>query len=208
MGGFWSHRTNYILLAIYHNTRDVGLYTVSLAIPNLIANIPNQISLVLYPYISAIENKQDAIDLTSVIVKVSALVVFILYIPIFFWGEQILILIYGQDYSGLHLPLKLLFAAMFMDGIGSLLFNHFAGRGKPVYGSYKFLISIIFLIVGGILFIPQFGVSGAALGKLISALSASIFIIYLFSRDHSLSNIILINSIDIRIIKKILRKEL
>jgi len=208
MGGFWSHRANYLMLELFRNTKEVGLYTVALAIPNLIANIPNQISLILYPYISAFKEKRDAVNLTSVIVKTSAIAVLLIYLPIIFWGDRIIVLIYGNDYAGLHLPLKILFAAMFLDGIGSLLFNHFAGRGKPIYGSYKFTISISFLVLGGILLIPRYGITGAAFSKLISAGFASAFIAFLFIKENGFINTFMIRSADIALFKKILRQEI
>ncbi len=208
MGGFWSHRVNYLFLELYHSSADIGFYSVALAIPNLIANIPNQISLVLYPYISAIKEKGRAIELTSVILKVSVVLILILFLPILFQGDKIIVMIYGEEYGGLFVPLLILFAAMALDGVGSLLFNHFAGQGKPIFGSYKFLISISMLILGGFLLVPQYGVEGAALSKMISAACATMFIVYLFSREHGIKNIILIRANDLQILKKILKQEI
>jgi O-antigen/teichoic acid export membrane protein len=208
MGGFWSHRLNYLFLELFHSTNDIGLYTVALAIPNLIANIPNQISLVLYPYISAIKKKGDAVELTSVILKVSIVIILISSFPIIFYGDTIIQKFYGEEYSGLYAPLLILFAAMAFDGIGSLLFNYFAGRGKPILGSYKFIISISALLLGGFLIIPQFGIEGAALSKCLSAFSASLFMLYLFIRENGLLNSILIRMKDIHLLKQILRQEI
>ena len=208
MGGFWSHRSNYLLLELFHTTKDVGMYTVALAIPNLISNIPNQISLILYPYISALKEKQAAINLTSLIVKISTIISLLLYIPILIWGSEIITFIYGEQYGGLNLPLKILFVAMILDGIGSLIFNHFAGQGKPIYGSYKFIISISVLVIGGFFIIPQFGVSGAAFSKLISAFCASTFIVFLFVRENSILNTFFIRALDIKLFKQIIRQEI
>ena len=97
---------------------------------------------------------------------------------------------------------------MILDGIGSLIFNHFAGQGKPIYGSYKFIISISVLVIGGFFIIPQFGVSGAAFSKLISAFCASTFIVFLFVRENSILNTFFIRALDIKLFKQIIRQEI
>jgi O-antigen/teichoic acid export membrane protein len=208
MGGFWNHRSNFLFLQFFHTTKDVGMYTIALAIPNLIANIPSQISLILYPYISALKDNQTAINLTSVIVKISTLISLLLYIPIIIWGSEIITFIYGEQYKGLNLSLNILFAAMIFDGIVSLLFNHFGGKGKPIYGIYMSIISITVIVMTGFLLVPQFGVSGTAMVRLIAAFCASIFFIYLFVRQNGIINTFLIRSRDIRIFKQIINQKI
>lgn len=186
MGGFWSQRLNILLIEIYTNVHVVGLYTVALAFPNLIANIPNQVALILYPYVSGLDEKTNKKEFTSLVVKASLMLTLLIALPLLFFGDYLILLVYGDKFVGLQLPLTFLLFAMIFEGIGSLIFNYFAGIGKPIYGSYQFLVSIGFLLIFGIILIPSMGIVGAAISKMIAGVASASFLIYLFVKNGSL----------------------
>lgn len=207
MGGFWSGRLNILLIELYATVSTVGFYTVALAFPNLIANIPNQIGLILYPYVSGESDEKFNYAFTSLIVKLSLIVILIIAAPLWFFGNEIILFIYGAQFTGLHVALNYLLAAMILEGTGNLIFNHFAGLGKPIYGTYQFIISISFSLVFGLMLIPEFGLKGAAISKLIAAFASVIFIVFKFSRNYSILKLFTPTKQDLIIFKKVLSKE-
>lgn len=206
MGGFWSGRLNILLIELHATVSTVGFYTVALAFPNLIANIPNQIGLILYPYVSGESDEKFNYAFTSLIVKLSLIVTLIIAAPLWFFGNEIILCIYGAQFTGLNVSLNYLVAAMILEGTGNLIFNHFAGLGKPIYGTYQFIISISFSLVFGFILIPKFGIEGAAMSKFIAAFASMIFIVFKFSRKHSILKLFMPTKQDLIIFKKVLSK--
>tara|TARA_R110002072_G_scaffold177378_8_gene333294 strand:+ start:1872 stop:3167 length:1296 start_codon:yes stop_codon:yes gene_type:complete len=206
MGGFWSSRLNILLIEIYATVSTVGLYTVALAFPNLIANIPNQIGLILYPYVSNETDEKFNYAFTSLIVKLSLIVTALISIPLWIFGNEIILFIYGDEFTGLQIALNYLLLAMILEGTGNLVFNHFAGLGKPIYGTYQFVISISISLLFGLILIPEYGLMGAAISKLIAALASVVFIVFKFSKNYSVLRLLLPTKQDFRIFKKVLSK--
>ena len=69
IGGFIMQKLNLLFLEIYHDTEAVGYYAVALNIPNLLSNITNAISLVMYPWIANISNRKESDELSSTILR-------------------------------------------------------------------------------------------------------------------------------------------
>lgn len=206
MGGFWSQRLNIFLIELTSSVATVGLYTVALAFPNLIANIPNQIGVLLYPYVSGEKDEAFNYKFTALIVKLSLLLTIIIAIPLLIFGSEILLFVYGGEFSGLQNALSILIFAMLLEGTGALVFNHFAGLGKPIYGTYQFIISISFSLLFGLILIPKYGLEGAAISKLIAAFGSVSFIVYKFSKKHSVLSLLIPMKEDLVIFKKVLSK--
>lgn len=206
MGGFWSGRLNILLIELYATVSTVGFYTVALAFPNLIANIPNQIGLILYPYVAGESDEKFNYAFTSLIVKLSLIVTLTIAAPLWFFGNEIILFIYGDQFKGLHVALNYLLAAMFLEGTGNIIFNHFAGLGRPIFGTYQFIISISFSLVFGLILIPEFGLKGAAISKFMAALAGFIFIVFKFSRKYSILKVFTPTKQDLLILKKVLSK--
>lgn len=206
MGGFWSSRLNILLIEIYATVSTVGLYTVALAFPNLIANIPNQIGLILYPYVSGETDEKFNYAFTSLIVKLSLIVTLLISVPLLIFGNEIILFIYGDEFTGLQIALNYLLFAMILEGTGNLVFNHFAGLGKPIYGTYQFVISISVSLLFGLILIPEYGLMGAAISKLIAATGSVIFIVFKFSKKYSIIKLLIPTKQDLVIFKKVLSK--
>jgi len=206
MGGFWSQRLNFLIINGFLGKYELGLYSVALTLPTMISNIPNQIGLILYPYIASQEKQLDKDKFTSSIVKFSVTLMFFLIVPLFFIGGTVLEFIYGGQYSNLGLTLSILLCAMVFDGIGNILFNHFAGNGMPVYGVYLFVVSTLFLLVSGILLVPITGIVGASFSKLIAAICSSFILIYFFTKRLRNKDCFTWNKSDIALIISAFRK--
>ena len=150
------------ILATYVPILELGIYTVGLSIANVIFFIPNQLSSALAPHIS---KHQELITMSNLYInylKISAFIAIPIAINFSFISHDILKFVMGNKFSsGSQCVAILFFTGVFStttiptgicNGLGQ-------ARLQAKINFFVGLIAILFYII----FIPKYGVIGAAL---------------------------------------------
>lgn len=167
----------FIIKALSKSTMAVGQYGVSVTLAEQVWVFASAISSVMFPYITSIENDEDKSKVTSLTFKIVMVVTFMAIIVLFF-ASNLIRFVYGEDYYGSIIPLKILLIGVFSLSLGKILANDIASRGKPELNALSNLIGLLVNVIFNILLIPRFGIVGAAMATSISyTLTSSIFLI-------------------------------
>lgn len=167
----------FIIKALSKSTMAVGQYGVSVTLAEQVWVFASAISSVMFPYITSIENDEDKSKVTSLTFKIVMVVTFMDIIVLFF-ASNLIRFVYGEDYYGSIIPLKILLIGVFSLSLGKILANDIASRGKPELNALSNLIGLLVNVIFNILLIPRFGIVGAAMATSISyTLTSSIFLI-------------------------------
>lgn len=167
----------FIIKALSKSTMAVGQYGVSVTIAEQVWVFASAISSVMFPYITSIENDEDKSKVTSLTFKIVMVVTFMAIIVLFF-SSNLIRFVYGEDYYGSIIPLKILLIGVFSLSLGKILANDIASRGKPELNALSNLMGLLVNVIFNILLIPRFGIAGAAMATSISyTLTSSIFLI-------------------------------
>ena len=167
----------FIIKALSKSTMAVGQYGVSVTLAEQVWVFASAISSVMFPYITSIENDEDKSKVTSLTFKIVMVVTFMAIIVLFFYSNLIRF-VYGEDYYGSIIPLKILLIGVFSLSLGKILANDIASRGKPELNALSNLMGLLVNVIFNILLIPRFGIAGAAMATSISyTLTSSIFLI-------------------------------
>ena len=167
----------FIIKALSKSTMAVGQYGVSVTLAEQVWVFASAISSVMFPYITSIENDEDKSKVTSLTFKIVMVVTFMAIIVLFF-ASNLIRFVYGEDYYGSIIPLKILLIGVFSLSLGKILANDIASRGKPELNALSNLIGLLVNVIFNILLIPRFGIAGAAMATSISyTLTSSIFLI-------------------------------
>lgn len=167
----------FIIKALSKSTMAVGQYGVSVTLAEQVWVFASAISSVMFPYITSIENDEDKSKVTSLTFKIVMVVTFMAIIVLFF-ASNLIRFVYGEDYYGSIIPLKILLIGVFSLSLGKILANDIASRGKPELNALSNLMGLLVNVIFNILLIPRFGISGAAMATSISyTLTSSIFLI-------------------------------
>lgn len=167
----------FIIKALSKSTMTVGQYGVSVTLAEQVWVFASAISSVMFPYITSIENDEDKSKVTSLTFKIVMVVTFMAIIVLFF-ASNLIRFVYGEDYYGSIIPLKILLIGVFSLSLGKILANDIASRGKPELNALSNLIGLLVNVIFNILLIPRFGIAGAAMATSISyTLTSSIFLI-------------------------------
>lgn len=160
-----------ILLGIYMTPTDVGIYTAALTIANLVLFIYTAFSFNSRPILAeyfAVKNIEDMRRLYSCVTRW----IFILTVPtivyIIFYSGDILGLIYGSKFISGSAALGILCLGIAMNGLTGLSGETLISIKKPKLNLASEVVGAVSNIVFNVLFIPFFGIVGAAIGTALS----------------------------------------
>ncbi len=175
---FLNYRADILMLRIFHTDTDVGLYSVSVSLAELLWYLPGAFGTVFLSRSSRHLSGDLAARSVRVMIYLSGILASVLAV-IAPWGISIL---FGQDYTGSVLPFRILLAGVIAVTVLKILNPELAGRGRPGVGSAVFFVALVLNIVLNVVWIPRWGVSGAALASTVSYTVGSAAFILLYTR--------------------------
>ncbi len=204
--GFWQNRLLLLFIASFLGNKSVGLFTVAMSFSNFLLQIPNQISLILYPYISNFKNENDSNELTYKTVSLTFIFISIISFFIIILMKPIINILYGYDYLEMYQVARILIISSLFSSVSSILLNYFGGIGKPNYNLIYSICNILILIIFSIFLIKYFDLIGASITRFISIFIPFIVLIYFAKNNLKIkkTSFLLFNSIDD--FKKIINK--
>ncbi|MCF6243902.1 MAG: flippase [Sulfurovum sp.] len=165
-------QTDIIMLGMYRSTKEVGVYSIVLALLLLITFVISSIEMIAGPKFAKLfsEKKMDELEYVA---KKSAKLSFFISLPLILilmlLGKWVLS-IYGEAFTGGYLPLLILLAGQIVSAMVGP-----AGYMLDMTGYQKQFRNIV-LLAGGVnivmnyILIPYYGIEGAALASLISVI--------------------------------------
>ncbi|MGB9937073.1 MAG: flippase [Methanobacterium sp.] len=166
-----------LILGIFTNSFDVGLYTAAITIATLLLFIYLAFSFNSKPIISEYYAKNDFSSIKKLYYSTTKWIFFItfpLVIYIIFFSKDILTTIYGPLFVDASLPLNILALGIAIIGLTGLSGETLIATKKTNLNLYSELIGAISNITFNITLIPLFGLVGAAIGTSISMILRSL----------------------------------
>jgi O-antigen/teichoic acid export membrane protein len=141
---------------------EAGVYAVAAAIPMLFANIPNIVSLVFFPKVARETNRESAAELCANTVRITLLFCLVACIPMIMLSRHLVVMLYGDQFLEGVVPLNILMFSASVGGVGSILYNYFAGSGNVSISFAYFSITLVVFALSGYFLVPIAGAAGAA----------------------------------------------
>jgi O-antigen/teichoic acid export membrane protein len=175
-------RIDQVMLKEFIGVKEVGYYNAALRIVEVFGFIPMVLNNSLFPAIVQAKKISKKIYYERLLnyYRLLFLLFIIVSIPIFIFGREIILLLYGQDYEPSGILLSLLAFRLFLTNFG-------VGKGFFVTIEGLFKYSLFLSITGGCMnlilnwfFIPQF----KSIGAIISSYVSFAFTIFLLDFLH------------------------
>lgn len=166
-------QTDIVMLGLMKTSADVGLYKVASQGADLAALGIVAANMVAMPYMSRLANSNDISGLEKIVQKSARLSLFFSIIITALFaviGEKLISFVFGSDYVVAYFPLLLLALGQVLHagfGQGGTLLN-MCGHEKGTL--ITLILSASLNIILNFLFIPLWGINGAATATLISVL--------------------------------------
>lgn len=141
---------------------DLGLYSVSVNVGELLLLIPSAIGVALFPHLSGL-SKEEQLDAMSLVGRVSFLIGFAGIIGLSIIGYPFILIVFGRNFLPAFTPFLFLLPGLMAMTVNYSYSNYFSSIGKPIVGGIVFFIGLIFNVILNLLLIPKMGISGAAI---------------------------------------------
>lgn len=198
---YLGYRIDMFLVNFFLNPAAVGLYAVGVTLVEQIWMVSQTASTVLFPMVSSSGNAKAVKDFTPLISR-TILILNILMAALFFLlSKWIILLLYGRAYLPASSTMQALLTGIIALGTSRILANDIAGRGKPMINTYINIVSVLVNVVLNILWIPSFGIVGAAWASTISYTVAMLGEVFVYARisENSWFKILFVQQEDLSI---------
>jgi O-antigen/teichoic acid export membrane protein len=178
---FLSNRMDFWFIEHFKGSRDLGYYSLSVNLAQMLWVLPQAISMILLSY-SGAQTREKAIENTNALSRMAVFVVGSASVLLLFIIDYIIPFLYGQDYFASAFLFKLLLAGIVPFSITTILASYFSGRGKMRINLYTSLLSFMICLAGDLALIPLYGNTGAAIATIISYAFSTFFITFVYIR--------------------------
>jgi O-antigen/teichoic acid export membrane protein len=188
-----------LLINVFMNPLAVGYYSISVAITEKLWLISQSASTVLFPKVSSEKDEKALEEFTPIVSRNVLLITALGAILIFFLSRWIVIFLFSEAYLPAVQPLQILLIGTVAVSGSRVLGNDIAGRGRPILNTYLNAITVVVNLCLDILWIPKFGITGAAWATTVSYSIALIGSLLVYSKisGNYIAKIIFIQKSDI-----------
>ena len=194
-GMFFLHsRTDILMIGVFESADQVGIYQVASKSSGVLLFFLTLIAAVIAPYVASLYSAGENRALQRVL-SYSVGFAFLATLPavliLFFFGEALITLIFGLDYSPAYTPMIILAAGyLFSVCMGSCgLVLNMTGFEKK--GAIGLGISSVANVALNLLLIPQMGIEGAALATAISIVLWNALLVHFVRQSTKLDTTLL-----------------
>lgn len=178
---FFNYRLDQFALNYLSGTREVGIYTISVRLAELVWQLPNAVSVVILPRAAA----TDATPMTRITMRAFRWTILItsaagLFLAIV--GKPLIVLLFSRRFAAAYAPMVWLLPGTILFGGAIVLANDLAGRNRPGVNGLIGAVSLSFTVVLDFALIPHFGAVGAAVASTLAYTVTFALTVVLFRR--------------------------
>lgn len=187
------------LINFFLNPMLVGFYSLSLGLTDKLWLVSDAVGTVLFPKISAENDESKRKEFTPLIFRNITFLIVIFAIFLFFIGRWLIVLLYSSAFFESVKPFRILLIGAVAISGWKILENDIKGRGKPILNTYITGFSVCLNLIMNIIFIPQYGILGAAWATSISytIVLFTAIIIYCRVSGNNIADLIILQKSDL-----------
>ncbi|WP_163099331.1 flippase [Peribacillus alkalitolerans] len=177
-----NYRLGVLLLGWFLPPAAVGIFTVAMNLGEKISIFSQSFSQVLLPRIASSNREEDRNRITAIVSRSIFAFIILVSIGIFLFSD-IILLLFGREYSESSPILKLLLPGLAVLAVEKILSNDLAGRGRPDLNMYVSFVNVAINLSLNLLLIPSYGLKGAALATTFTYIISFLIKISLYKKQ-------------------------
>lgn len=178
-----------LLLSIWPgiSPAELGNYVVAVSLSSLVLPLSQAFGSIAFPQVAAAKSESDIrkIERWSIIGSALSAVVVITIVAIL--APILVVSLFGSGYTHAIVVLWILAPGVVFLSVGRTLSDILQGRGRPINTSAAEGIGALVTITLLLLFIPRYGIKGAAFTSTVTYATVTIFLYWRFNRVRKLS---------------------
>lgn len=179
---FLIFRADMFFVNLFLGPAHVGLYAITVGLTEKIWMLSEAASIVLFPQVAA---EIDNVKVTRFTPLVTRTVLWITVLGALVLGllsHRVVLLLYGEAFLPAVTALQILLGGVVTLSAGRVLGSDIAGRGKPIDNAYRAFAAAATNIALNVLWIPRFGIIGAAWASTVSYTISFLIALFLYCR--------------------------
>ncbi len=160
--GFLNYRIEVFLLGIFLPVAAVGFYAVAVGLAEKLWFLSESASIVLFPTVSAEKDEYQRKTFTPLVSRNILLITALGAVALFLVSEWVIVLLYSDEYLPSVRLFRILLPGIVFLSASRILANDIAGRGRPLLNTYVGAIGVVLQVALNLVWIPRYGVTGAA----------------------------------------------
>ncbi len=180
--GFLNYRIDMFLVNSYLNPRAVGFYSIGVGLVEKLWLVSHAASTVIFPKVAAETNENRRKSFTPLVARTVLWITLLGSLILLFLSRWIVLLFYSEVFLPSVRPLQILLPGILFLSVTRVLANDVAGRGKPIFNTYVGIITLTTNVILNLVWIPKYGIAGAALASTVSYGAALITELFFYTR--------------------------
>lgn len=178
-----NYKADYILLDKLSSAYELGIYSKGATITQYLWQIPMVLSTIVFSRSATSKTDKQFSYKVAQLLRLSFILIGAASLVLFLFSKDIIITMYGQDFSQSVQVLNYLLPGVIILTIFKVMNMDLAGKGKPYIAMKAMIPSLIINIVLNYLFIPRYGAAGSALCSTISYAIAGVMFLIAYSNE-------------------------
>lgn len=203
-----NYKIDVILLDNLSSSFETGIYSKGVGVTEYLWQIPMLLSTVVFAR-SAVSKDDKAFSIkVTQLLRLSFLAIGVAALILFLLSKFIIILLYGEAFTGSISVLNTLLPGVLLLTIFKVINMDLSGKGKPWVSLKAMTPALLINIILNVVFIPEYGAVGAALASSVSYSLAAILFIFFYSKETNIPvlDIIRYKASDFQPIVQLLKK--
>ena len=152
----------------FMGNKPLGIYSLAATLATHLILIVQVVIPLMLPKLATIQSPVERIKKLGNILTYSFLLLIGINIGFYFIGEWFIVLVFGDKYQESVIIIQILLMATSVLALESILAQYYAFIGKIKFLIYYWIITLLVNVILNYLWIPEFGIIGAAWSSLIS----------------------------------------
>lgn len=158
---FFTYRLDVFIAGAVLGPAAVGVYTVAVALAELLWHLPNAIGFVIFPR-AASSDGREMNAFTPAVARVTLALTLAAAAIMAALGRPLIRFVFSPAFEDAYIPLLALLPGVVALGGAKVLSNDLAGRGYPQYNTITASAAFACTVALDLLLIPRLGILGAA----------------------------------------------
>lgn len=175
-----NNKVDQLILSYFLPPAALGVYSICGSIGQMLWILPGSIRQILFNNNAALKNDVERKKLTAryhAFFMVTGLVITAMFI---LFTEYIIRILYGNEFLPAVVPMQIYLAGTGIYIGTMILTKYFVGTKQVIYNSYIQLFSAAIGLITALLFIKEYGITGAAVSSTISYIASYLLAVYYF----------------------------
>uniref|UniRef100_A0A7C6EC92 Uncharacterized protein n=1 Tax=candidate division WOR-3 bacterium TaxID=2052148 RepID=A0A7C6EC92_UNCW3 len=183
---YLTRRLDIFIVNFFLNPAQVGFYAIALMLAELPWYIPQAASTVLFPEVSGME-KAEANQFSAKVARNTVFITVLTCLILALIARPVIKLFFTTKFYPALIPFYINLPRTVALGIGRVLGGNFQGTGKPEYGTIMAFVSFVLTLGLDLLFIPRWGIIGAAIATTIANIFSVGIGLYIFVKSSKIN---------------------